>query len=101
SPGGASARRRRSTDTPLDRNLGSDPRAATRRALDHERPAERLDAVGQPAKAAAARKVGPTDAVVGDIDADDAVARGDGDGGVRGGGVLRYVRQRLRADEVQ
>ena len=68
--GGASARRcARSPDAasarrPVERQLGGQPRAAPGRALDRERAAERLDPVGQPAQAGAARRVGAADAVV-------------------------------------
>src|SRR6187551_2880463 len=52
------------------RDLRPQPRAAARRALELERAVERGDPVLEPAQARAAARVGPADAVVGDLDGD-------------------------------
>ncbi len=53
----------------LDRDPGLDARAARRGARHRQAPAERLDPVGESAQAAALRRVGAADAVVGHRDA--------------------------------
>ena len=54
------------------RQLRAHGRPGAGRADHEQAPVERLDAVGEPAQAAAARLVGAADAVVGDLDAQDA-----------------------------
>src|SRR5438132_12091829 len=78
-----------------DGNLRAELGAAARRALDDEAPVQRLDAVGEPAQARAAARVGAADAVVGDADAGDAVPALDADADGRGLRVLDDVRHPL------
>ena len=79
--------------------------AATRvpaagRADDAQRAAERLDAIGQALQAGSARRLGAADAVVGDDDDHAIVARRHLERRRERRGVLRDVRERLGADEV-
>ena len=81
-------------------DLGRDPRAAGRQALDHEPAVERRDAVGQPADPSRAR-VGTADPVVHDLDDRRAVAAVDLDVDLRRLRVLRDVREGLGDDVVR
>src|SRR3954447_7346618 len=72
-----------------ERDLGPDARAGLGRALDAEAALERLDAVGEPAQARAARGVRAADPVVDHLDARDAVAPADAHLDRRGVGVFR------------
>ena len=51
-----------------ERNLGGEARSLPRRALDVERPSERLDPVGETPQACSAPRVGTAETVVLDLD---------------------------------
>jgi hypothetical protein len=77
-----------------------DSRAAARRAVDAQRAAERLDPVGKAAQPAAAFDVRATGPVIVNRDGESAVLHPDPDGGASGGRVLRNIRKRFSAHEV-
>ena len=87
-------------DRRVDRNLGEEPSATMRRALHGEPAAQGLDAVAETAQAGASRWIGAADAVVGDHHDQAAGGLGDANRHPRRLRVLRSVRERLRAEEV-
>src|SRR5688500_11858551 len=83
------SRRRALLAWALRRDLGTSPRLA----LDLEPACKRLDAVDEPAKPGPPGRVGPADAVVGDLDDRGAVLPADADARRRGVCVLGDVGQ--------
>ena len=85
----------------LERQLGPYDRSGARLALNPELSAERLDAVGEPAKSGAAGQVRAAASVVADLDHDRLGRRRQLDAPFGRAGVLRGVGEALRDDVVE
>ena len=85
----------------LERQLSGDLRSISRPALDLDRPAHGLDAVGETYQARTARRIGPADAVVADRQLQAAVARRERHLDPRGVRMLRSVGQGLARNVVR
>jgi hypothetical protein len=84
-----------------ERDLGPEVRSPSCRAVDAESTSERLDTVGQTPEARSASRVGAAATIVLDRDPGPTVTRRHGHRDPGRAGVLRDVRERLRADEVR
>src|SRR5262249_27691772 len=81
--------------------LRRDPRPVAGAAVDLDRAAERLDAVGEPGESRSSRRIGPADAVVANREHERAVALPERDVDPRRLRMLGRVRQRLGTDVVR
>ena len=84
----------------LCRDLDDDPSARSRRAVDAEPPAERLDAISETAQSRPASRVGAAHAVVDDLDDEPACVPVQLDPHERRARVFRGIGERLGAYEV-